>query len=176
MTDTSGSAGRGVGSDAGAAGRVAATATATAAQFQQDDATAIELFKMSGAYVDRGRKLGVRLDYSDESVAAAEEMGVQTYARLCDGLTLAELRELQSALVSELGAYVGETFIRNHGGYWGWAPMPGGRAFGLRTATGLTAFPMTKAKKRLLGNIGNLVAFYGLLVSWPEKATPPTQK
>ena len=119
MTDTSGSAGRGVGSDAGAAGRVAATATATAAQFQQDDATAIELFKMSGAYVARGRKLGVRLDYSDESVAAAEEMGVQTYARLCDGLTLAELRELQSALVSELGAYVGETFIRNHGGYWG---------------------------------------------------------
>lgn len=138
--------------------------------FQQDDATAIELFKMSGAYVERGRKLGVRLDYSDGTIAAAEEMGVRTYAELCQGLALAELRELQTALVSELGAYVGETFIRNHGGCWGWAPMPGGRAFGLRTASGLTAFPMTKAKKRLLGNIGSLVAFYRLLVRWPEKA------
>jgi hypothetical protein len=47
--------------------------------------------------------------------------------------------------------------------------MPGGRAFGLRTDAGLTAFPMTKAKKRLLGNIGSLVAFYRLLVRWPEK-------
>jgi hypothetical protein len=44
--------------------------------------------------------------------------------------------------------------------------MPGGRAFGLRTNAGLTAFPLTKAKKRLLGNFGSLVAFYQLLVTW----------
>jgi hypothetical protein len=112
----------------------------------------------------------VRLDFSDGSIEAAEQMGVQTYASLCRGLALDELRQLQSDLVSELGAYVGETFIRNHGGNWGWAPMPGGRAFGLRTASGLTAFPMTKAKKRLLGNIGSLVAFYRLMERWPEKA------
>ncbi len=34
--------------------------------------------------------------------------------------------------------------------------------------SGLTAFPLTKAKKRLLGNFGSLVAFYRLLVRWPE--------
>src|ERR1035437_2546306 len=140
---------------------------AAAAPFERDDATAIELFRMAVAYAERGRKLGVPLDYSDESIAVAEEMGVRTYETLCQGLALAELRELQSALVSELGAYLGETFIRNHGGCWGWAPMPGSRAFGLCTEAGLTAFPLTKAKKRLLGNIGSLVAFYRLLVRWP---------
>ena len=95
-------------------------------------------------------------------------MGVQTYAALCHDLSRDELKELQGTLVLELGAYVGETFIRNHGGQWGWAAMPGGRAFGLRTDSGLNAFPLTKAKKRLLGNLGSLVAFYQLLVRWPE--------
>lgn len=142
---------------------------ASTAPFQTDDVTALEATRMACLYIERGRDQGVRLDFSDESIATAEEMGVQTYATLCRGLALTELRELQSDLVSELGAYVGETFIRNHGGTWGWAPMPGGRAFGLRTDAGLTAFPMTKAKKRLLGNIGSLVAFYRLLVRWPEK-------
>ena len=81
---------------------------------------------------------------------------------------IAYSNSFQGTLVFELGAYVGETFIRNHGGRWGWAAMPGNRAFGLRTDSGLTAFPLTKAKKRLLGNFGSLVAFYRLLVRWPE--------
>jgi hypothetical protein len=143
---------------------------APAAPFEADDVTALEATRMACLYIERGRDQGVRLDFSDGSIEAAEQMGVQTYASLCRGLALDELRQLQSDLVSELGAYVGETFIRNHGGNWGWAPMPGGRAFGLRTASGLTAFPMTKAKKRLLGNIGSLVAFYRLMERWPEKA------
>jgi hypothetical protein len=95
-------------------------------------------------------------------------MGVQVYASLCRGLSGDELKQLQGTLVFELGAYVGETFIRNHGGCWGWATMPGNRSFGLRTDSGLTAFPLTKAKKRLLGNFGSLVAFYRLLVRWPD--------
>ena len=164
VADASGSAeGRGVGAADGA--RVAVATV----PFEPDEVTALELAKMAALYVERGRDLNVRLDFSDASIEAAEEMGVQTYASLCHGLALAELRELQAALVSELGAYVGETFIRNHGGCWGWAPMPGSRAFGLCTEAGLTAFPLTKAKKRLLGNIGSLVAFYRLLVRWPER-------
>jgi hypothetical protein len=136
--------------------------------FEPDETTALELAKMAGLYVERGRALDVSLDYSDASIEAAEEMGVRTYASLCPGLAGDELRRLQGTLVFELGAYVGETFIRNHGGRWGWAAMPGNRAFGLRTDSGLTAFPLTKAKKRLLGNFGSLVAFYRLLVRWPE--------
>ncbi len=136
--------------------------------FEPDEATGLELAKMAAIYAERGRALNVPLDYSDASIEAAEEMGVRTYASLCPGLAGDELRQLQGTLVFELGAYVGETFIRNHGGRWGWAPMPGNRAFGLRTDSGLTAFPLTKAKKRLLGNFGSLVAFYRLLVRWPE--------
>ena len=136
--------------------------------FEPDETTGLELAKMAAIYAERGRALNVPLDYSDASIEAAEEMGVRTYASLCPGLAGAELRQLQGTLVFELGAYVGETYIRNHGGRWGWAPMPGNRAFGLRTDSGLTAFPLTKAKKRLLGNFGSLVAFYRLLVRWPE--------
>jgi hypothetical protein len=136
--------------------------------FEPDETTALELTQMAGLYVERGRALGVALDSSDSSIEAAEEMGVRTYASQCRGLAGDELKQLQATLVFELGAYVGETFIRNHGGCWGWAAMPGNRAFGLRTDSGLTAFPLTKAKKRLLGNFGSLVAFYRLLVRWPE--------
>jgi hypothetical protein len=136
--------------------------------FAPDETTALELAQTAGLYVERGRALSVPLDYSDASIEAAEEMGVRAYASLCRDLAGDELRQLQGTLVFELGAYVGETFIRNHGGCWGWAAMSGNRSFGLRTDSGLTAFPLTKAKKRLLGNFGSLVAFYRLLVRWPE--------
>ncbi len=136
--------------------------------FEPDETTALELAKMARLYVERGRALDVALDYSDASIETAEVMGVRAYASLCRGLSGDELKHLQGTLVFELGAYVGETFIRSHGGCWGWATMPGNRAFGLRTGSGLTAFPLTKAKKRLLGNFGSLVAFYRLLVQWPE--------
>lgn len=136
--------------------------------FEPDEATAQEMALTADFYVRRGLALDVALDYSDASIAAAEEMGLQTYASLCRDLSRVELNLLQGTLVLELGAYVGETFIRNHGGCWGWVTMPGGRSFGFRTASGLTVFPLTKAKKRLLGNIGSLVAFYRLMVRWPE--------
>ena len=136
--------------------------------FEPDDVTALELVRAADLYVRRSRAVDVNLDYSDDSIAVAEEMGVQTYASLCPDLSRDELRQLQGTLVLELGAYVGETFIRNHGGCWGWVAMPGGRSFGFRTASGLTAFPLTKAKKRVLGNLGSLVAFYRLMVCWPD--------
>jgi hypothetical protein len=40
----------------------------------------------------------------------------------------------------------------------------------MRTDSGLVAFPLTKAKKRLLGNFGSLVAFYRLLTRWPNSS------
>ena len=150
----------------GSAGEVRGAAALV--PFEPDETTALELAQMAGLYVERGRALGVALDFSDASIEAAEEMGVRTFASLCRGLAGDELKQLQGTLVFELGAYVGETFIRNHGGCWGWATMPGNRAFGLRTGSGLTAFPLVKSKKRLLGNFGSLVAFYRLLVRWPE--------
>jgi hypothetical protein len=145
-----------------------ATAAARAVQFEADPTTAFEMALTADLYVRRVESLDGSLDYSDASIATAEELGVATYNAQCGGLSHAELREFQGTLVLELGAYIGETFIRNHGGDWGWEAMPGGRAFGLRSASGLTTFPLTKAKKRLLGNFGSLVAFYEMLVRWPE--------
>jgi len=54
--------------------------------FEPDEVTALELAKLAGLYVERGRDLNVRLDFSDASIEAAEEMGVQNYASLCRGL------------------------------------------------------------------------------------------
>ncbi|HEX7492559.1 MAG TPA: hypothetical protein VF337_12745 [Candidatus Limnocylindrales bacterium] len=142
-------------------------------QFEPDPTTAFEMALTADLYVRRGVALDVALDYSDASIAGAEEMGGRTYLEQCRDLARDELKELQGTLVLELGAYIGETYIRNHGGDWGWATMPVGRAFGLRTSAGLTAFPLTKAKKRLLGDFGSLVAFYTLLVSWTGTGNPP---
>jgi hypothetical protein len=139
------------------------------APFEPDEATAVELARIADCFVERVGD-GLALDYSDGSIEAAEAAGVRIYAALSTDLAGDDLRNLQGTLVFELGAYVGETFIRNHGGAWGWAPLARSRAFGLRTDSGLTAFPQTKAKKRLLGNIGSLVAFYSLLVRWPDTA------
>jgi len=141
---------------------------ARVAKFEPDPTTAFEMALTADLYVRRVAALDGALDYSDASIATAEELGVATYNALCRGLSHDELREFQGKLVLELGAYIGETFIRNHGGDWGWEVMPGGRAFGLRTASGLIAFPLTKAKKRLLGDFGSLVAFYEMLSRWPE--------
>jgi len=68
-------------------------------------------------------------------------IGLQLYEVLSREAGGAELEERRSALASELGAYFGETFIKNHGGRWGWVAATGNRLFGLRTDAGLSAFP-----------------------------------
>ena len=86
--------------------------------------------------------------------------------------SLSELEEMRSALAFELGAYFGETYIRNHGGQWGWLAAIGNRVFGLRTAAGLSAFPLVQARKRLKGAEQDSLGFiYRYLWRWPETQT-----
>ncbi|MGD0863047.1 MAG: hypothetical protein ABSA21_09855 [Candidatus Limnocylindrales bacterium] len=138
-------------------------------QFEPDAALAAEMATLAGRYADRGRDLQVALDFSDASIEAADGIGLQIYESLSREVSAAKLEELRSALASELGAYFGETFIRNHGGQWGWVAATGNRVFGLHTNAGLSAFPLGKARRRLQGaENDSLSALYGFLWHWPE--------
>jgi hypothetical protein len=135
-----------------------------AVPFKRDYTAAREMAIRAGRYVRRARDLGVVLDLSDASIEAAEEFGLRLWAMLPGGLSDDKAEELRGRLIFDLGAYFGETLIRNHGGRWGWAIMEGRRVFALRTSSGFTAFPVSKARKILRGEEpGTLVTLYRLL-------------
>lgn len=138
-------------------------------QFETDAAMAQEMADLAGRYVERGRALKAALDFSDASIEVADGVGLQLYEALSRDSGGAELEERRHALASELGAYFGETFIRNHGGRWGWVAATGNRLFGLRTDAGLSAFPLGRARKRLQGaQNDSLAVLYAFLLRWPE--------
>jgi hypothetical protein len=142
------------------------------AQFEPDDAMAREMTDLAGRYVERGREQKAALDFSDASIEEADGVGIQMYAALDGEVRGAELEERRNAIASELGAYFGETFIKNHGGRWGWVAATGNRLFGLHTDAGLNAFPLIKARKRLQrAENDNLGVVYAFLWRWPETQT-----
>ena len=101
--------------------------------FEPDEATAQKVARLAGQFVDRVRELHVALRYSDGSIAAAEEIGLRLFESLRRRFQGVQLEEARGGLADELGAYFGETFIKNHGGRWGWATVGESRVFGLRT-------------------------------------------
>jgi hypothetical protein len=121
----------------------------------------------AGRYARRGRDIGVALDYSDASIEDAERLGRRLFAGLPGGLSDEVAEELRGRLVLELGAYFGQTFIRNHGGRWGWLTIGGRRVFALRTDSGFAAFPTSKAGRRLRGEEPDSLAdLYRTLADW----------
>lgn len=151
-----------------------------AVQFSVDYTAAREMSIRAGRYVRRARDLHVFLDYSDTSVEAADTFGHELWSMLPGGLLPDEAEQLRQRLIDDLGAYFGETFIRNHGGTWGWADIGGRRVWSLRTSSGYTAFPAQTASKRLRHQEpGNLSALYEFLVRQPQvsrRATRRTRK
>jgi hypothetical protein len=138
-------------------------------QFEPDAALALEMAGLAERYAERGRENAVALDYSDASIEAADGMAVRLYGTLSQGVYGARSGGPRALLASELGAYFGETFIRNHGGRWGWVAGPGNRIFGLRTNGGLSAFPLGQARRRLTGAANDsLAAMYRYLWNWPD--------
>ena len=141
-------------------------------QFEPDPVLAAEMAELASAYVERAKKSDVALDYTDASIEAADGIGLRMYEALPRYRSSAPIEDLRSALASELGAYIGETFIRNHGGQWGWVAATGNRMFGLRTNAGRSAYPIVKARKRLQGaEHDSLAVVYGFLTGWQEKQT-----
>ena len=136
-----------------------------AVPFKRDYTAAREMVIRAGRYARRARDLGVVLDLSDASIEAAEAFGLELWAMLPGGLSDDNAEQLRERLIFDLGAYFGETLIRNHGGRWGWAIMDGRRVFALRTSGGFTVFPMRKARKILRGEEpGTLTTLYEFLL------------
>jgi hypothetical protein len=132
-----------------------------AVPFKRDYTAAREMAIRAGRYARQARDLGVVLDLSDASIEVAEELGLGLWAMLPAGPSDDKVEELRGRLIFDLGAYFGETLIRNHGGRWGWAIMGGRRVFALRTTSGFTAFPVSKASRILRANEpGTLVTMY----------------
>ena len=135
-----------------------------AVPFKRDYTAAREMAIRAGRYARQARDLGVVLDLSDASIGVAEEFGLGLWAMLPAGPSDDKVEELRGRLIFDLGAYFGETLIRNHGGRWGWATIDGRRVFALRTSTGFTVFPLRKARKILRGEeSGTLATLYQLL-------------
>lgn len=133
--------------------------------FTTDYAAAREMAIRASGFAIRGRDLNVVLDYSDASLEVADATGVELWEPLDPDYVGEAAEELRAKLIVELGAYFGETLRRNHGGRWGWAAMDGRRVFAFRTDSGLTAFPLNSARKRLRGeDLDSLVLLYQLLL------------
>jgi len=91
--------------------------------------------------------LGTRLDWSEESVRAVEDLA---------GALHADLRRRRSGateiapLVTMIGSYLGEVLRRNHGGEWGYLSVNGRRVLGFRAAhSGALFAPVETAKRRV---------------------------
>jgi hypothetical protein len=137
--------------------------------FEEDTEMAGEMAGLAKRFVERGRENEAILDFSDSSIDVADGIGLQMYEALPRAASGPKLEELRSALASELGAYFGETFIRNHGGRWGWVAGSGTTVFGLRTEAGINAFPVIKARKRMSGAENeSLAVVYAFLCRWQE--------
>jgi hypothetical protein len=135
-----------------------------AVPFKRDYTAAREMAIRAGRYARQARDLGVVLDLSDASIEVAEEFGLGLWATLPSGPSDDEVEQLRGRLIFDLGAYFGETLIRNHGGRWGWAIIDGRRVFALRTSFGFTVFPLLKARKILRGEEpGTLATLYEFL-------------
>ena len=139
------------------------------AKFEPDNKAAREMALLAGYLVEHGREYSLTLDYSEGSIGDADALAVRLFEAIPHDSS-AGLSEQERALILELGAYVGETFIRNHGGMWGWAEtLDAGRNVGLRTNDGLIVFPVSTASNRLEGaDVDSMVIFYRILTVWPQ--------
>jgi hypothetical protein len=91
--------------------------------------------------------LGTRLDFSEDSVHAVEELAGELHA---------DLRRQRGAaveiapLVTMIGSYLGEVLRRRHGGEWGWLTVNGRQVLGFRAArSGALFAPVETAKRRV---------------------------
>ena len=107
---------------------------------------------IAGAYAldavdDALRNMGITLDWSEHSIAAVEYI----LDRLCKSARIETPRAERVEMVAKIfGSYIGEVFIRHHGGSWGWVSVTGESLPGIRAASGGHLFwPWARALKRL---------------------------
>jgi hypothetical protein len=96
---------------------------------------------------DSLRNMGVTLDWSERSVAWVEWI-LDTLHK--DARTQKPPPEKVEAVAKEFGSYIGEVFIRHHGGSWGMISLAGQTLPGIRAARdGHLFWPWVRTLKRL---------------------------
>ena len=91
--------------------------------------------------------LGTRLDFSEDSVRAVEDLAGALHADL--RRQRADVTEI-APLVTMIGSYLGEVLRRNRGGEWGWLTVNGRQVPGFRVArSGALFAPVETAKRRV---------------------------
>ena len=139
---------------------VGASPTTPHVLFQPAPAVAQRAAKEAAELVRFARaELGLRLDWSDASVAQIERLATELGKDLRrEGGKLSEV----DSLVRLLGSYVGEVYRRNHGGSWGEADFGGQRRVALRPEKGgALLWPAERIRQRLRQGAGSrLVAHY----------------
>jgi len=91
--------------------------------------------------------LNLKLDWSDASVRALEDLAASLHADLRRRRTAPD--EI-APLVTMIGSYLGEVLRRNHGAQWGWVSVNGQRVLALRTADAGALFtPVETARRRV---------------------------
>jgi hypothetical protein len=103
-------------------------------------------------------ELSLRLDWSDGSIAAIEDVAAELHADL--RRERAGLRDVDT-LLRMLGSYVGEVYRRNHGGEWGYVVAKGQRILAVRGREGELLWPVERVRRRVRGGgERNLYTYY----------------
>lgn len=117
--------------------------------FQPDD----RIWKKAEQYADKAvefakDRLGITLDWSDESVGLVENI----LSRLHQDLEKANPTESDiNQYAKTFGSYVGEVFRKNHGARWGVITLQGRRIFGLQTPDSeMRLWPWLLAQNRIM--------------------------
>jgi len=103
-------------------------------------------------------ELNLTLDFSDDSIAAIEEVASALHADI--RRERGSLSDVDT-LVQRLGSYVGEVYRRNHGGQWGYASTQGRKVLAVKAKTGDSLmWPVERIKQRIRGGGSNNVWAY----------------
>jgi hypothetical protein len=108
---------------------------------------------------DSLRNMGVTLDWSEASIARVEYILDKLHK---DARTQKPSPERVETVAKEFGSYIGEVFIRHHGGSWGMISLAGETLPGIRAARDNNLFwPWVRAHKRLReGPEENVLHYY----------------
>ncbi len=132
---------------------------------RKDEIVYQDLASMMAAYAEQAVYLAEkeylrRLDYSEESIEALEEIASQVAQKVTSG-------EEEQQQVRLWGAYFGELLRKRYAGEWTITDYPGGAtAVPALELRGSRLFPLMKVYRRLsMGKEENLVTFYRMVAS-----------
>lgn len=116
-----------------------------------------------------GKRLGVKLDWSDASIANVE-IALSKMSASYMTTNPKPTDEQVMSFAKAFGSYVGEVYRRNHGATWGMVTLGDQKFPGLRTTSGINFWPWGRAFNRITkGSEDNVSDYYAALLSPKSK-------